>query len=72
MKMQIWIFFNEKYIFGFCMKNAEWVFNKIQIIFSFENTDLVLYEKYRLDSYEKYRSGFLKQKIMNFGTKIQI
>ena len=50
--MQIWIFFNEKYISGFCMKNAEWVFNKIQIRFSFENTDLVLYEK--------YRSGFLK------------
>ena len=42
------------------MKNAEWVFNKIQIRFSFENTDLVLYEKYRLDSYEKYRFGFLK------------
>ena len=63
MKMQIWIFFNEKYISGFCMKNAEWVFNKIQIRFSFENTDLVLYEK--------YRSGFLKQKIMNFGKKFK-
>ena len=59
-KCKFGFFFNEKYISGFCMKHAEWVFNKIQIRFSFENTDLVLYEKYRLDSYEKYRSGFLK------------
>ena len=51
---------------------------KIQIRFSFENTDLVLYEKYRpgfcmkkyrLDFYEKYRSGFLEVEKNEFSKK---